>query len=1596
MAFGKLVVNLMLKDKGFQDGLKKAGVSTKQFEGGALGLAKSISGTLVTAMKAGTVAVAAFGAASAKVGTDFQHSITLVKSLSKDGIQNFKALEDEARRLGATTEFSARQSAEAMVNFARAGMKSRDIIAATGPALMMAGGAGESMSLATMTMAASLRQFSLDATDSQHVADVFTVALKNSLFNLQGLNDAMKYAGPAGAVFGMTIEETTAAVAQFRNMGLDASMAGTAFRMSLVALAKRTPAMTKVMDKYGLKVADVSLESNTFQQVLQNLAGTAITAEDAIKMFGARAGANMGLLIDQMRDPEFVTGFDDLTTSLYESSAGAGAAAIQYAEMGKTVKRQFLIAKSAAEELLLSVWDNYKGPLMEMFRELGIIIQFTADAFKSIGSSFASGLTDPITATTRYLKENKIEIAGFFLELHQFVSQVMGILTTVVPILVDMMQILAKMWPIALVVAFSAAIAKLPMLFALAATGARALGLAMSTAMGPWGIAITAIATIATVIYQFSDAASGGDVAARAYAKGLESMTKEQKKVYEATKKSTGAILEQQVANWEAHEKWMTAQGFTLKQIEQYRQKLAALTGASVLAQAAQGSLVEVTVDGAKAFHTVDMAAKMLGEGGLAEVRKAYDEQWAVHNKTNDLYNEQLLLVAKLEAALSAEEQEWGLVSTLDLMRAAIAGATGKLDGLSKEWANTAKNTKGAEKALNSYRLELKGFLDMSPAGYEGENKKKKGRGSDPRKAMRKAILEQEKKLQEDLAKVGLDADQLQLYNLKQQQQKITEMYEALIAKEKSRRKKKDLEVRQAAALVLAEEIFLLKGAEKEKEAAAKRGEANQQARAKLLLDNEHIFQGEMFQAEAEARRARNEMLFDIERHGIIATAEERKRIDAETQAAITAGAIADLRQRMKAEDRIFTTVGERMAIHRASVSVSQEQEVEEGKAEVRAKFARMRISSESLTAVAVGAVAGKLRDELENESRVYYQNKLKKQIKAAEDGVRAAGKVRQAALDEEEQAALAAVLPRETKLNANRLKIEAALQATRLDKLRDLAHAALSGDEGEPDKEPLIQSLLGLNDKEMEKLQAKIQLVKDLVEAAFIAPAQKAIGLFKEITGFSWNMSGMMGDAGDMKGEMGDAAVDAEAARREKLGMEPMNAKQEAAAREEGEGGYDPATAAKGVADEQVQGMMDQIQMWLDMAPALMTKLAENLPTLIDAFVVALPELVKGFVAAMTGPDGIIMAVIKGVPKLLRALVKQLPRLLRMVVFGLIQFLKKGIPKIFSAIMTALPMVVMAIAKAIPKIFDAIFIMLPKILDAFIAMIPDLLAALVTLVVNLVGQLVVIIPRLLAVVIGMIGPIFVAAAHLIPTLITAVIDLIPELIMSLIIAIPEIVFAIIKSVPMIVMAFITAIPLIISSLIHALPKLWKELTTKLPRMVGKSISGGFGRAWDAIKKSISDFISGLNPFKSDKKWKDSKINPKNWFNDTPGAIRVKRGGGTTLGFAGGDYVAAAQKPIDMLAQAMEAVRSDPKSGVPSMGMNRQRQQAMMASPVPLGAAMGGAGGGGAKTDIALKVQVEGQTIDNALITSRGRGNSPKMWKEIRRLSGVTSGFDRK
>jgi len=1586
MAFGKLFVDLALRDKGFRASLKAAGGSVDGLEKKAISLDKVIGKSLVRSFQVAGAAMAAFGVASAKIGTDFEHSITLVKSLSRDGVDNFKALEDEARRLGSTTEFSARQAASAMTNFARAGMRSREVIAATGPALLMAGGAGESMTLATMSMAASLKQFSLDAEDSGHVADVFTVALKRSLFNLQGLNDAMKYAGPAGAAFGMSIEQTTAAVAQFRDMGLDASMAGTAFRMALNKLAKRTPEFTKVMVKYGLTVADVSMETNTFQEVLANLAGTSINAEDALKMFGARAGSNMSLLIDKMRDADFVTEFDDLTKALYRSSDGAGAAKKQYDEMGKTVLRQAKIARSAFEELLLKVFDTYRGPLQEFLAELAETIQYVGETFAYATGMISNDLGGALQTLTQYLKENKDKIAVWFLAFHGAAQQAIKLLSIILPLfesiasvvipnLGRIVRLMVYIFALGKVTALTSALALTSgATFTLAGAWAAvtASTLAASRAvkvffvsMGPLGWAVLGIGVF---VEAFNAMAGSADHAKES----IDALHAAQKKVTEdaevhatVARRNMRKLIKVQQEKVKSVLRAMEADGASAEALTEYEDRVRSLTTKEALLGVETGKLVEIQTGLYKGVFTATEAYRILGDDGIdfitlkAEaLREEYDSQSASldklesglanYNKTmagSDVYskrNQKAWMESKggVEAfTLAIKEQE---VSVGDLF----------------------KKLKAVAPVLKTFRQLMKEAIEE-----DAEDRPKDKEKGKSRKDQLDELLKYERDYQLDLASIGEDGIEKAARALDAENNKINDKFDNLLKEKDRKLSRAFIEGQRKAALASAMAKSL-----KEQDLIATQNAIDQETAAQERKDkfiSDHKL--ESVEKTAVAELAINaQRVFDeraIERDGIELTNAQKEALDAQFRSKQIAAVASDIQTKTRL-DGGYTAIQDRIRlkgliredkhqkdrIAHEDRFLAEKESLENKSANVKKEMLEGEtVDVRHAAFLQLGIIQDQL-DDVENERR----RLAWKLVDLNDDAIKREAKATELAGHAKVQAAI-----------RTGKRIQAALRGILLK-------------EDKPERS-ILAVALGLNPEEEARLKKKIKKRVDLLKKLFINPlkaiASKAINIFKSMSGFQWDVGSMVDDASAMKADQGQAAVDAEADRRQEAGLDEMTADEESTVRAEAESKFDPKEAARKVADEQAQAMMDRFQMAIDMIPVFIAKLAEHLPVLVEGFVASFPAMIKSLVSALSGPDGLIMVIANALPDIIVTVVESLPKLIKPLVNGLVSFLINGLPQIVNAVVGQLPFLITALFDAIPKIINGLIL-------GIIKMIPVVIPALIEAVIAIVVGFIEAIPIIIGGFIKAIPVLIIALVDAIPGIITALISAIPEIVTAVVMAIPTIVFALIEAIPIIIMALVKAVPTIIMALWKGIGEIITAIFVTLPAKIGKAIREGFSRAWKGMKKGVGKLWSGI---------KDSKLNPKNWFGDTPGPMRVGPSGGAAH-FAPGDFMIAAQKPLDLLGQALSAVADDSSGGASRAfrGPSRAAQRGMMASPVPLAAAMAASGGMGEfSSNIALKVQIEGETIDQALITSKGRGTAPKMWDEISRISGATTGFER-
>ena len=151
--------------------------------------------------------------------------------------KSIKDLTDEARRLGATTSYTAAQVTELQIELAKLGFFKEDIKAMTPSVLKFAKAVDTDLASAATLAGATLRIFNLDAEDTERALSTMAIGTTSSALSFEYLNSAMSTVGPVANSFGFTIEETTSLLGALANSGFDASSAATATRNILLNLA---------------------------------------------------------------------------------------------------------------------------------------------------------------------------------------------------------------------------------------------------------------------------------------------------------------------------------------------------------------------------------------------------------------------------------------------------------------------------------------------------------------------------------------------------------------------------------------------------------------------------------------------------------------------------------------------------------------------------------------------------------------------------------------------------------------------------------------------------------------------------------------------------------------------------------------------------------------------------------------------------------------------------------------------------------------------------------------------------------------------------------------------------------------------------------------------------------------------------------------------------------------------------------------------------------------------------------------------------------------------------------------------------------------
>lgn len=306
---------------------------------------------------AGSLALGGIGVSTAiKTFTDFEYGMKTVQATAQASDSELQTLTNTAKHLGATTSFSAVESAEAMNYLAMAGYKTNDIVLAMPGLLNAAAASGENLASVSDIISDGITAFGLKASDTSHFADVMAQASANANTNIGMLGESFKYVGSLAGTMGYSVEDTSIALGLMANAGVKAGQGGTTLKNAIANMAAPTDTMATVMEKYNLSLTDSKGKMKSLKSVMdmlrKNLGGLGEAEQSAAAshLFGKEAMAGMLSVINASE-----ADYNKLTSAIYSADGAAQKMADTKLD---SLSGQWTILKSAVEGMNISLGEK--------------------------------------------------------------------------------------------------------------------------------------------------------------------------------------------------------------------------------------------------------------------------------------------------------------------------------------------------------------------------------------------------------------------------------------------------------------------------------------------------------------------------------------------------------------------------------------------------------------------------------------------------------------------------------------------------------------------------------------------------------------------------------------------------------------------------------------------------------------------------------------------------------------------------------------------------------------------------------------------------------------------------------------------------------------------------------------------------------------------------------------------------------------------------------------------------------------------------------------------------------------------------------------
>lgn len=323
---------------------------------------------------------------------DFEFANANLAAILGTTREEISGLTQDAKRLGATTSYSASEVTNLQTELAKLGFNKQEILDATQYVLRFAGATGAELPAAAKLAGAAIRSFGLETTETERAVSAMAIATTRSAMDFAYLETSLSTVAPVAKAFGFTIEDTMALLGMLANAGFDASSAATATRNILLNLSDSS-------GKLAIALGKPVTSLDQLAPALKNLDEQGIDLAKTLELTDKRSVAAFNTFLSgadkliPLRDA--VTGVGDQLKSMSD-------------EKMNTVQGSIKIMESSIEGLILRFYES-KGAM-----------KFVIDAFTSLIDSlgwcidrftrYRAALIPATAALTAYMAATRLSV----------------------------------------------------------------------------------------------------------------------------------------------------------------------------------------------------------------------------------------------------------------------------------------------------------------------------------------------------------------------------------------------------------------------------------------------------------------------------------------------------------------------------------------------------------------------------------------------------------------------------------------------------------------------------------------------------------------------------------------------------------------------------------------------------------------------------------------------------------------------------------------------------------------------------------------------------------------------------------------------------------------------------------------------------------------------------------------------------------------------------------------------------------------------------------------------------------------------------------